>query len=348
MLIAHGLCAHTADARLAVMGGLLHLHSFTIYCSSTGGAEQKGRSAPQNFAPILHPHHSRPSALCAHNSAGNSGAPCFSWTSLARFLWQHLGEFLDCGTGWARTGYHTGPPGCAQSPSSWRKRAQAGQQRYLAPTCYPCNTECGFPGAQAGRTQKSKGSATPGLQLGHKTLDVGCSRAGGSKQVLTITPCAFQRCGYNGFPCSGNAAAARTVLICKERTCMPACTCAALSFPGGEERIPAQGTSFLRLPAAERRALEARGRLADSNHHGCEGCAQCWVALPLPLPLLDLFSYAVAACLLASSALQRRESCLQSRAYYFVFTYKARACFLACSLVLMASAQTGANWIQLR
>ena len=60
---------------------------------------------------------------------------------------------------------------------------------------------------------------------------------------------------------------------------MPACTSAALSASGGEELVPA-GTGFLRLPAAERRALEARGRLADGNYHGCERCRQCWATLP--------------------------------------------------------------------
>lgn len=135
-----------------------------------------------------------------------------------------------------------------------------------------------------------------------------------------VKPCACQRCGHNGFPCSGNVAAARTVLTRRERTCMPACTCAALSVPGGEERVPT-GTRILRLPAAERRALEARGRLADGNHHGCEGCAQRWAALPLPNAAASL--YAVAACLLASlcvtSGSGERVFFLQSRAHCFVF-----------------------------
>ena len=94
---------------------------------------------------------------------------------------------------------------------------------------------------------------------------------------------------------------------------MLACTYAALSVPGGGEGVPAD-TRFLRLPAAQRRALVARGRLADGDDNGCEGCARCWAALRCQR------STVFTQWLLATHAAlyytwQRRRSSLQSRAH---------------------------------
>ena len=93
-------------------------------------------------------------------------APCFSLPKLGHWKEAQKLQFCNHERGWARTGYHTGPPGCAQSPSSWRKKAQAGQQRYLAPTCHPFSCECACRNAQTGCRGKSKGGAQRREHLG--------------------------------------------------------------------------------------------------------------------------------------------------------------------------------------